>query len=141
SPPNSPPPNSMPSSPAPRNPAASPPSRPGRLKNPPPGVPNPGLPGWVMVRLKGCAVFGAVDVLGGAENVRPPREPELSPPPTRASADETAIASGSASDRTTATICTIPRVRVVNLMTISSGPGTGEINGPNMGRVAQKGSG
>src|SRR5262249_60277302 len=82
-PPNSPPPNSMPSSPAPRNPAASPPSRPGRLKNPPPGAPKFGLPGWVMVRLNGCAVFGAVDVLGGAENVRPPRDPELAPPPTR----------------------------------------------------------
>ncbi len=64
---------------------------PGRLKNPPPaGVPRPGLAGWVMVRLNGCAAFGAVDVLGGAENVRAPREPELEPPPIRASADETA---------------------------------------------------
>ena len=53
---------------------------PGRLKKPPPaaaGAPIPGLPGWVMVRLNGCAVPGAVDVLGGAENVRAPREPEL----------------------------------------------------------------
>ncbi len=75
---------------------------PGRLKKPPPaaaGAPNPGLPGWVMVRLNGCAVPGAVEVLGGAENVRAPREPELMPPPIRASADETASINGSASDR------------------------------------------
>src|ERR1700710_1726408 len=93
SPPNIPPPNSMPSRPAPRKPAARPPSRPrpGRLKKPPPagaGAPRPGLPGWVMVRLKGCALPGAVDVLGGAEKVRPPREPELEPPPTRAPASD-----------------------------------------------------
>jgi hypothetical protein len=31
-------------------------------------------------------VVGAVDVVGGAENVRLPRLPELKPPPTRASA-------------------------------------------------------
>ena len=54
----------------------------------------PGLPGWVKVRLIGCAVPGAVDVVGGAEKVREPREPELQPPPTRASADEIAITSG-----------------------------------------------
>jgi len=29
------------------------------------------------VRLNGCAAFGAVGVVGGAENVRAPREPEL----------------------------------------------------------------
>jgi hypothetical protein len=34
----------------------------------------------------GCAAPGAVVVLGGAEKVRDPREPELPPPPTRASA-------------------------------------------------------
>ena len=59
-------------------PAARPPSMPGRVKKPPPaaaGAPTPGLPGWVMVRLKGCAAPGAVEVLGGAENVRAPREP------------------------------------------------------------------
>ena len=70
---------------------------PPRLKKPPPaaaGAPMPGLPGWVKVRLNGCAVPGAVDVLGGAEKVREPREPELKPPPTRASAAETAITSG-----------------------------------------------
>ena len=43
-----------------------------------------------MVRLNGCAASGAVDVLGGAEKVRAPREPELPPPPIRASADEIA---------------------------------------------------
>src|ERR1700709_2233432 len=83
SPPNIPPPNNMPSRPAPRNPAARPPHRPmpGRLEKPPPaGAPTPGLPGWAKVRLNGCAVPGAVEVLGGAENVRDPREPELTPP-------------------------------------------------------------
>ncbi len=51
---------------------------PGRLKNPPPAdVPSPELPGWLKVRLNGCAALGAVDVLGGAENVRVPRDPEL----------------------------------------------------------------
>src|ERR1700676_3730829 len=109
SPPNIPPPNSMPNRPAPRKPAARPPSKPlpGRLKNPPPaGVPKPGPLGWVKVRLNGCAVPGAVDVLGGAENVRAPREPELKPPPTRASADEMATTKGIASDKTTAIACT-----------------------------------
>jgi hypothetical protein len=92
---------------------------PGRLKNPPPadaGAPIPGLPGWVKVRLNGWAVPGAVDVLGGAENVRPPREPELMPPPTRASADEIATANGSASDKTTAIALTMPPARCVNFM-------------------------
>ena len=63
---------------------------------------SPGLPGWVKVRLNGCAAPGAVDVLGGAEKVRAPRDPELTPPPTRASAGETADIKGNASDRTTA---------------------------------------
>jgi hypothetical protein len=76
---------------------------PGLLKKPPPaGVPRPGLPGWAKVRLNGCAVPGAVDVLGGAENVRAPREPELRPPPIRASADEIVSIMGTASDKTTA---------------------------------------
>jgi hypothetical protein len=52
--------------------------------------------------LNGCAAPGAVDVLGGAEKVRAPLDPELRPPPTRASADETASINGNASDRTTA---------------------------------------
>jgi hypothetical protein len=72
------------------------------LKNPPPGELNPGLPGWVRVRLNGWAVPGAVDVLGGAEKVRDPLDPMLRPPPTRASADETASTNGNASDKTTA---------------------------------------
>jgi hypothetical protein len=76
---------------------------PGLLKNPPPVAdPIPGLPGWVRVRLNGCAVPGAVEVLGGAEKVRAPRDPELRPPPTRASADETASIKGNANDKTTA---------------------------------------
>src|SRR5262245_48861610 len=85
---NRPPPNNMPSRPAPRKPAARPPSMPmpGRLKKPPREAGALGLPGWVMVRLKGCAVLGAVDVDGGAEKVREPRDPELDPPPMRASA-------------------------------------------------------
>jgi hypothetical protein len=92
---------------------------PGRLKNPPPaGLPKPGLLGWVKVRLNGCAVPGAVDVLGGAENVRAPREPELKPPPTRASADETASTNGIASDKTTAMAWTMPRARCENFMFI-----------------------
>ena len=45
-----------------------------------------GLPGWVMVRFMGCVVPGAVVVDGGAEKVREPRDPELPPPPMRASA-------------------------------------------------------
>ena len=84
---------------------------PGRLKKPPVDVPIPGLPGWLKVRLNGCAVPGAVDVLGGGENVRVPREPELKPPPTRASAGEAAEINGNASDRTIAIAWTMPRAR------------------------------
>ena len=40
---------------------------PGRLKKPPPVAAGALCPGWVMVRLKGCAVPGAVVVDGGAE--------------------------------------------------------------------------
>src|SRR6202012_6289046 len=102
-PPNRPPPNSMPNRPAPRKPAARPRSMPppGRLKKPPPAD-VPGLPGWVKVRLSGCAALGAVDVLGGGGKVRVPRDPELRPPPNRGSAGEAAEISGRASDRTTA---------------------------------------
>jgi len=78
---------------------------PPRLKKPPPaaaGAPIPGLPGWVMVRLNGVAVPGAVDVEGGAEKVRVPREPELDPPPIRASAEETTSIDGRATERTIA---------------------------------------
>src|SRR5271154_17668 len=118
---NIPPPNSMPRRPAPRKPAASPPNKPmpGRLKKPPPpGVPKPGLPGWAVVRLNGWAAFGAVEVVGGAENVRVPREPELEPPPIRASAADTAMTNGTASDKTTASACTKPKARCLNFMAI-----------------------
>jgi hypothetical protein len=100
---------------------------PGRLKNPPPaGEPRPGLPGWVKVRLNGCAALGAVEVLGGAENVRDPRDPELMPPPTLASADETASMTGNASDKMTAIVWTMPRARCVKFMSVSSNPREGE---------------
>jgi hypothetical protein len=79
-----------------------------------------------MVRLNGCAAVGAVDVLGGAENVRPPREPELPPPPTRASAAEMASIKGNANDKTTAIAWTMPRVRCVNFMSVSLSPRQGE---------------
>jgi hypothetical protein len=80
-----------------------------------------------MVRLNGCAALGAVEVLGGAENVRVPREPELPPPPTRASADESASINGIATDRTTAIILRRPRVRCVKFMAIPSIPGRGKL--------------
>jgi hypothetical protein len=67
-----------------------------------------------------------VVVLGGAEKVRVPREPELPPPPMRASADEIAITSGSASDITTAIALTIPRVCCEKFMFFSSVPGMGK---------------
>jgi hypothetical protein len=72
--------------------------------------------------LKGWAVPGAVDVLGGAENVRAPRDPELEPPPIRASADEIASINGSASDRATAIAWTMPRARCVNFMCLFLSP-------------------
>jgi hypothetical protein len=102
--------------------------RPGRLKKPPDaGAPIPALVDGVMVRLNGCAVLGAVEVLGGAENVRAPRDPELMPPPTRASADGMASSKGSASDRTTAIAWTMPWALCVNFMSISLKiPGRGQ---------------
>jgi hypothetical protein len=69
-----------------------------------------------MVRLNGCAVLGAVEVEGGAENVRAPREPELTPPPIRASAAVTATTSGKASDKTTAKACIRPKTRGLKFM-------------------------
>jgi hypothetical protein len=91
---------------------------PGRLNKPPPGVPKPGLPGCVIVRLNGCAAFGAVEVEGGGEKVRDPREPELEPPPIRASADEATTTSGMASDKVTASACTKPKARCLKFMAI-----------------------
>src|SRR3569833_4553560 len=115
---NRPPPVSMPNRPAPRKPMARPPSMPpiipGRLKKPPllaapaaAGPAMPGLPGWLKVRFIGCAVPGAVGVLGGAEKVRDPRDPELPPPPTRASAASIVSASGTATAIARAIIRTI----------------------------------
>ena len=86
------------------------------------------------MRLKGCAVPGAVVVLGGAEKVRPPREPELPPPPTRASAAEIAMTRGTASERTIAMALTIPRARCEKFMSVSLSPVWG--SAPKMGRVA-----
>jgi len=87
------------------------------------------------VRLNGCATFGAVDVLGGAENVRDPREPELAPPPIRASAEEAAAIRGNASDKAIAIARTAPRVRCVNFMSIFLKSPVGG-DRPNMGSVA-----
>src|ERR1043166_8808842 len=101
---------------------------PGRLKKPPvAGAPTLGRPGWVMVRLNGCAAVGAVVVLGGAEKLREPREPELPPPPTRASAAvETASITGKPSASTTASVLTRPRVRCVKFMVVPLIPGRGK---------------
>jgi hypothetical protein len=66
-------------------------------------------------------------VLGGAEKVRPPREPELEPPPTRASADEIATKLiGNATDKTTASARTVPRAYWVNLISVPSNPRQGD---------------
>src|SRR5437660_386237 len=111
---NIPPPNSMPSRPAPRKPA------------PAAAGADVAAPGWVMVRFIGCAVPGAVVVEGGAEKVREPREPELEPPPTRASAAEIAITRGTANERTTAIAWKMPRVRWVKLICVSSVPVRGK---------------
>ncbi|GIQ75279.1 hypothetical protein BraRD5C2_37200 [Bradyrhizobium sp. RD5-C2] len=71
-------------------------------------------------------------VEGGAENVREPREP---PPPTRASAAETVIITGSASAIATAIARTIPRVRCEKFMLVSSKDSPAWGNAPNMGRA------
>jgi hypothetical protein len=64
--------------------------------------PKEGLVGWLKVRLKGCAVPGAVEVLGGMEKLRDPRDPDEKPPPTRASAEDRAASVGIASASITA---------------------------------------
>ena len=99
---------------------------PGRLKKPPVRAPALGLPGCEKVRLNGCAVPGAVCVDGGAEKVRPPREPDENPPPTRASAEETAITAGSANAMTTATAFTSPCIRCEKVMLVPQIPGRGK---------------
>jgi hypothetical protein len=58
------------------------------------------------------------------------------PPPTRASADEIASVNGNASDKTTATAWTMPRVRCEKFMFIPSSPAGGSAT--NMGSAAQK---
>jgi hypothetical protein len=79
-----------------------------------------------MVRLNGVAVPGEVAVLGGAENVLVPRDPELPPPPIRASAADMAIITGNANERATASAFKKPRVRSVNFIFVSSIPVRGK---------------
>lgn len=68
---------------------------------------------------------GAVEVDGGAEKVREPREPDERPPPTRASAEVIASAVGSASASTTAIAFTRLRLRNEKSMCVSQIPGMG----------------
>jgi hypothetical protein len=90
---------------------------PGRLKKPPPvGAPTPGRLGSENVRLNGCAEPGAVDVLGGAEKVRDPRDPELMPPPIRASAGGAIEINGKPSAKTMAIDWKTRRAREENVM-------------------------
>src|SRR5579872_6751480 len=116
---NRPPPNNRPNRPAPIKPAASPRNRPppGRLKKPPP-MPGPkdGREGCAKLRLNGEAVPGAVDVLGGMEKEREPREPDENPPPMRASAGVIADSVGIASASVTAMTWTALRVVVEKFM-------------------------
>src|SRR5258706_10690719 len=90
-PPMKPWPNKRPNRPAPRKPAARPPQIPERPKKPPGDGAKLGrglaIFGCVTVRCIGAA-DGMVEVDGGADNVRDPRLPELSPPPMRASAPD-----------------------------------------------------
>jgi hypothetical protein len=67
-----------------------------------------------------------VVVLGGAEKVRDPREPELPPPPTRASADEIAIARGTATTRRVRSPEQFRACVARNFMCFSSIPGMGK---------------
>jgi hypothetical protein len=79
-----------------------------------------------MVRSIGRAAFGAVGVLDGAEKVRVPRDPELLPPPTRASAAEPiARTIGKAKERATASALVKLRVRCKIVMSYPSLPGRG----------------
>jgi hypothetical protein len=79
------------------------------------------------VRCIGCAALGAVLVVGGAENVREPREPELEPPPTRASAiDEIATDTGRASAASTAKVLKEARKRFEDIIVNSYSPRHGD---------------
>jgi hypothetical protein len=79
-------------------------------------MPGDGLVGWVKVRLNGDAVPGAVGVLGGAEKLREPREPDEKPPPTRASAGVIADSAGIASASITAIACIVVRTGFAKFM-------------------------
>ncbi|WP_205756994.1 hypothetical protein, partial [Lactobacillus crispatus] len=70
----------------------------------------------VALRSNGRAALGAVEVDGGAENVRDPRDPELEPPPMRASAADAISATGMATDSTTAKAFMEARTRCENLI-------------------------
>jgi hypothetical protein len=76
----------------------------------------------VIVRCIGCAAVGAVRVIGGAENVRLPREPMLKPRPPRASASELTISIGPATIRATARSLINAPARFVNAIINLSGP-------------------
>jgi hypothetical protein len=69
------------------------------------------------VRCIGWAAVGAVFVAGGAENVFEPREPELTRPPTRASATVViAIPAGNAKAMTTAKVLKDARMRFEDII-------------------------
>src|SRR3954471_1960492 len=89
-----------------------------------------------MVRLNWDADPGAVEVEGGAEKVRVPREPELEPPPIRASAAETASTAGSASERATAIALRRPLLRCMKLILFPITPRNGDAR--KMGTSAEK---
>jgi hypothetical protein len=66
--------------------------------------------------LNGEAVPGAVEVLGGMEKEREPREPDEKPPPMRASAGVIADSVGIASASKTAIACMALRVGLTKFM-------------------------
>ena len=83
-----------------------------------------GCAGWAVVRWNGEA-DGAVEVDGGAENVRPPRLPELKPPPMRASAGAATRASVAA----TASVAITARNPKRNMWFSWNGPPTPDLGG------------
>ena len=68
------------------------------------------------LRLNGEAVPGAVDVLGGIENEREPRDPDEKPPPMRASAGAITDSVGIASASMMAIVCTALRIGLTKFM-------------------------